>query len=145
MSNIPYLEQLTNDEVVTASKAANLALQVQRVSNKLPYTSYVVLLKFAGSSFTQTVVYNDILATLTWTIEPTAGIHTLTASSPVFVASKTFVMFNKTCANTLYSSNTVVSDAFVYRSSDTEIKLDTSYMDNTNRINNSSIEIRVYN
>lgn len=51
MSNIPYLEQLSNNEVVTASKAANLALQVQRLSEQ-GGVSYPITIDKGGSGQT---------------------------------------------------------------------------------------------
>lgn len=145
MSNIPYLEQLTDSEVVTASKAANLAFQVQRVSNKLPYTSYVAQLSVDGSGvITANVMYNDIPATLTWSSGGGFGLYNLTASASVFTSGKTFIVFTKSFFNTNYSGTTV-SDVIVYRDSNTTVRLDGSVMDSTTRINGSLVEIRVYN
>lgn len=54
MSNIPYLEQLTNSEVVTASKAATLALKVKELADQPvpPSVTYPIAIDKGGSGET---------------------------------------------------------------------------------------------
>jgi hypothetical protein len=149
MSNIPYLEQLTNDEVVTASKAATLALQVSNVSstvqglvNKLPYRSYVAILNQAGTAApVATVVYNDISSGLTWS-RSTAGTYELTSSSPVFTSGKTIVIINKNFFSGIFPTNQV-SDMRAFRFSDTIARL--ILYASGEGFTDVYIEIRVYN
>lgn len=144
MSTIPYLEQLTDGETLTPTKAAALAFQVKSLSDSRPYTSYVAQLNAVSGAGTMqaTVLYNDIPGTLTWT-GFTAGIATLTSSTGVFKQGKTFIMFNKSFYNTLFNSNTEVVDAKAYRNSDTEVRLDVNGT-SVGIITDCSIEIRVY-
>jgi hypothetical protein len=153
MSNIPYLEQLTNDEVVTASKAANLALQVQRLSEQggggatLPFKSYMATLtQTGGTAPAASVGYNDLGGSIIWTrVDNGQYLGTLTNA---FTLNKTFCAFSGPEWIYYLNGNSI----FVSRFSNDAILVYTTgydgggaigYMDGV--LNNTPIEIRVYN
>jgi hypothetical protein len=146
MSNIPYLEQLTNDEVVTASKAANLALQVQRLANQgtftLPYKSYVASLNQASNLAPQaTIAYSDLGGTIVWTYSSTGQyIGTL---SGAFTADKTLCIVSAPSYSDLLNKNSYS----LRRTGNNTVQLaSTSNSIETDGIlSDKLIEIRVYN
>ena len=72
MSNIPYLEQLTDGEMLTPKKAKALALQVRALadggSSSAPYKSYVAIVNQSGTNPpVATVLENTLGGTVVWT------------------------------------------------------------------------------
>ena len=147
MSNIPYLEQLTNDEVVTASKAATLALQVKALANQggggatLPYKSYVAFLNQTGTSApTQTIVYNDLGGNIVWTYFA-EGVYTGTLSGK-FTENKTFCIVASGYDDVLNQYTLGLS-----RKNSNSVDLYTAVLGSLSNgvLTNKLIEIRVYN
>jgi len=152
MSNIPYLEQLTNDEVVTASKAANLALQVQRLANQggggatLPFKSYMATLTQGGSTAPiASVGYNNLGGSIVWTrVNSGEYLGTLTNAFPL---NKTFCIFSGPewtyfmNGNSLYVSRASNNTILVYTAGYVDGAL--GFVDGV--LTDTPIEIRVYN
>jgi hypothetical protein len=151
MSNIPYLEQLTSNEVVTASKAATLALKVAELANQggggatLPYKSYVAFLNQIGTSApTATVVYNDLGGTIVWT-RNFAGTYTGTLSS-AFTANKTICFLRSAVLDDYLEGRAY----YLGRSTNNTVSITTISFNNggvatDGVLVDTGIEIRVYN
>jgi hypothetical protein len=109
--------------------AGNTALQ--------NYKSYVALISQSGTSNpTATVVFNDTLATFTWSYDD-VGSYFVTCSSPMLLSGKT-VVFVTTQGNSGNGQNKIFGGA---RTNNSNVGLNTS----SNGILDLNLEIRVYN
>ena len=105
----------------------------------LGYTAYASILTQVGAAApTEVLLKNGIAATMAWTYAPAAGPlndrYIITASAPVFILNKTFVMGNN-------GLNQNTNEWRWWRDSDTQLTVDTG---GNSSITDGAFEIRIY-
>lgn len=101
----------TSDLNKPVSNATQTALNLKQ--NLLPYTSYQALLTQSSTDAPVAVVYGNGFGATTFTLARTsAGLYTITASTPVFTANKTTISFSNPLA-TLVSIFAVITSTTV--------------------------------